>query len=169
MLSQAIQFIKEGKIIFLAGSGFSGIAGDPSRVDAVHLSQTFPLSESTLLIGEIGLLYKYVQQIPEVAWDIVDYSENSLTVIYPLAKNLSREFTPLDGAVKIRLIKSGPLHQLLNKLGTGIFYIPVNKNELGKYNTSFNLLLGIGDEAKKKEEAVKTIRLELNGEIKFLN
>ena len=43
-----------------------------------------------LLLADDRQLNKYIKEVPEVAWDILDYSIKQPTIIYPNAYNLSK-------------------------------------------------------------------------------
>lgn len=59
-----------------------------------------------LLISKIEQLSEYVVEVPEIAWDIVEFAEDPLTVIYPQGKNVSAKVLGPNGSIAIRLVKN---------------------------------------------------------------
>lgn len=58
-----------------------------------------------VLISKIEQLSEYVEVVPEIAWDLVEFAEDPLTVIYPKGKNVSKHLLGPDGSIAIRLLK----------------------------------------------------------------
>jgi len=50
-------------------------------------------------------LSEYVEQVPDLAWDLVEFAEDPLTIIYPKGKNVSPSLLGPDGSIAIRLVK----------------------------------------------------------------
>ena len=49
------------------------------------------------------MLAPYVDDVPEVVWDLAEVSESPLTIIYPTGKNLAKNVLAEDGSVGIRV------------------------------------------------------------------
>ena len=45
----------------------------------------------------------YVQDVPEVAWDLIELADKPLTIIYSGARNLAPNLLDEDGSVGIRV------------------------------------------------------------------
>ena len=54
--------------------------------------------------------------VPEMAWEIMDFSEKPVTLIYDNPKNLPKELLAEDGSIGIRLVKDDFLKKLISKL-----------------------------------------------------
>jgi L-threonylcarbamoyladenylate synthase len=165
MLQDALQALKNQDIVFLELDGEKGIIGDvrsnKALEDAKKLAE-INFENQCILMGDIGQLYDYVQKIPEMAWDIMDFAERPLEVVFSHGKNLPAEFCGKDGEVKLRLVKDGDLGIMLQKFGKSIFFIHDKENVLSsKVAVSF----------KSKSTSTlskRIIRLELDGEIQFI-
>lgn len=118
------------------------------------------LPKSTFFIYDIAQLYDLVVKIPEIAWDIVDFAEKPLNVVFPLGKNVPYNFLRKDGQIKLRLVKEGQMYALLKQFRKPLAAIPfsgISPELLPSFTIKdFNL-------------KAKTMQLELNGEIKFLS
>jgi L-threonylcarbamoyladenylate synthase len=79
-----------------------------------------------LLISKIEQLNEYVEQVPEIAWDLVDFAEDPLTVIYPKGKNVSPHLLGPDGSIAIRLLKDEFCKGLVYRYQRGIVSTSAN-------------------------------------------
>jgi L-threonylcarbamoyladenylate synthase len=50
-----------------------------------------------------ALLERYVNDVPEIAYDLIELSDKPLTIIYDYAKNLARNLIAEDGSIGIRI------------------------------------------------------------------
>src|SRR5690606_20470343 len=92
-IENAAKALKEGKVILYPTDTIWGLGCDPTNDKAV--SRIFEIKKREdhkaliILIGEIGQLYNYVENIPEIAWDIIEFAEKPLTVVFSKGKNIS--------------------------------------------------------------------------------
>lgn len=115
-----------------------------------------------LLIHDISQLYDFVGKIPEIAWDIVDFAEEPLDVVYPAGKNVSPALLREDGGIRIRLMKEGEIFKILKLFRKAFFCITISENDQkGQLHTE-------EVDIKDFKLATKVIKLEVNGEIRFL-
>jgi L-threonylcarbamoyladenylate synthase len=56
-----------------------------------------------VLVDSAAKLQGYVDEVPDVAWDLIELSEKPLTIIYSGAKNLAKNLVAEDGTVGIRI------------------------------------------------------------------
>jgi L-threonylcarbamoyladenylate synthase len=68
-----------------------------------------------VLMENPALLDRYVDEVPEVAWDLIEVTTTPLTVIYPGAKNLAKNLVAEDGSIGIRFTKEAFTSQLLQR------------------------------------------------------
>ena len=181
-VDKAVQALKEGKVILYPTDTIWGLGCDPTNDEAV--SKIFSIKKRNdgkaliVLIEEIGQLYNYVDNIPEIAWDIVEFAEKPLTVIYPTGRNVSSKLLADDGSIAIRLTKDDFCKKVIRKFGKGI--VSTSANISGeKSPSSFTKI------SKEVLESVEHIvshrqnenmqvppstimKIELDGEVKFI-
>jgi len=108
-LEKAVKILREGKTLLYPTDTIWGLGCDVRCEPAVHRINEIkkrPKDKSYIvLIAEIGQLYDYVKKVPEIAWDIVDFAENPLTVVYPGGKGVAYGITAEDGSIAIRLVR----------------------------------------------------------------
>lgn len=60
---------------------------------------------STVLIDIPSKLQTYLEEVPEMAWDLIELSEKPLTIIYSEPKNLAINLYSSDNTIAIRVSK----------------------------------------------------------------
>jgi L-threonylcarbamoyladenylate synthase len=181
-LQRAFDAIKGGKTILCPTDTVWAICSD-SRFDAavelVHRlkdrSEEKPL---VILIAELGQLSDYVQKVPDIAWDIVEFSEKPLTVVFPKGKNVSSKILAADGSIAIRLVKDEFCQKLIRKLGRPV--VATSANRTGQATPRYfedvdpaitskvDYVVRLPHKSTTHYRQSTIIRLEVNGEIKFI-
>ena len=118
-IKKALEVLKSGGVILYPTDTIWGLGCDatnPEAVQKIYKIKKREDSKSMLVLMENpALLERYVDEVPEVAWDLVDISTTPLTVIYPGAKNLAANLIAADGSVGIRFTKEDFTTRLLQR------------------------------------------------------
>jgi L-threonylcarbamoyladenylate synthase len=118
-LKKAVDILKNGGIILYPTDTIWGIGCDATNPEAVkriyELKKREDSKSMLVLMENPALLDRYVEEVPEVAWDLVEISTTPLTVIYPGAKNLAQNLIAEDGSIGIRFTKEKFTSQLLQR------------------------------------------------------
>ncbi|SHF56095.1 L-threonylcarbamoyladenylate synthase [Mariniphaga anaerophila] len=118
-LKNATEALKKGGIILYPTDTIWGIGCDatnPEAVARIYQIKKREDSKSMLVLMENpALLERYVNEVPEIAWDLVEVSTKPLTVIYPGAKNLAPNLVAGDGSIGIRFTKEEFTAKLLQR------------------------------------------------------
>ena len=56
-----------------------------------------------VLLENAALLDRFIDEVPEIAFDLIEVSDKPLTIIYDGAKNLARNLIADDGSIGIRI------------------------------------------------------------------
>lgn len=170
-LKEFRQNIQDNKLILLKSNNQCGIVSSLATQALNKLNKLSPpiaLRDCCVLIANIGQLYDYVEQVPEIAWDIVDFEEKALIVKYPKGRKLPPELLTDDQGVRIMLLKNHPLEKPLYNYGKGVLFKHYLSPEIASQNlTHFDYVLNLG-KSQFNLFTPKTIQLKVNGEIKFL-
>ncbi|WP_266367710.1 Sua5/YciO/YrdC/YwlC family protein [Tellurirhabdus rosea] len=123
--------LRQGHFLRLADETGLSMACDPSHAEAVEKllevrQDLVPPPLPTLLINDSGMLNLYVRPIPEVAWDLIDFAETPVTVLFQGGVNLPEVFRP---QVPLRKVLSEPVRQLIGALGRGLLTLPFESLE----------------------------------------
>lgn len=118
-IKKALEILKNGGVILYPTDTIWGIGCDATNVEAVQRIYKIKKREDSksmlVLMENPALLDRYVDDVPEVAWDLVEISTTPLTVIYPGAKNLAKNLIAEDGSIGIRFTKETFTSQLLQR------------------------------------------------------
>jgi L-threonylcarbamoyladenylate synthase len=118
-LKQALEVLKKGGIILYPTDTVWGIGCDATNresVERIYRIKEREDSKSMLVLMENpALLERYVNDVPEIAWDLIEISTTPLTVIYPNAKNLPANLISGDGSIGIRFTKEEFTTRLLQR------------------------------------------------------
>jgi len=116
-LKKAVEILKTGGIILYPTDTIWGIGCDATNEDAVQRVYRIKKREDSksmlVLMENPALLDRYVDDVPEVAWDLIEITTTPLTVIYPQAKNLAKNLVAEDGSIGIRFTREEFTRQLL--------------------------------------------------------
>lgn len=129
-IQKTISILKQGGIIVYPTDTIWGLGCDALNEKAIDklftLKNRAEEKSMLILIPEENLLMKYVKEVPEQAWDLIQYSERPLTLIYPQAINLPLNLIAKDGTIAIRVVKHGFAHDLLKKFNHPIVSTSAN-------------------------------------------
>lgn len=119
-IKKALEVLKNGGVILYPTDTIWGIGCDatnPEAVKRIYQIKKREDSKSMLVLMENpALLDRYVEEVPEVAWDLIEITTTPLTVIYSGAKNLAKNLIAQDGSIGIRFTKEAFTSQLLQRL-----------------------------------------------------
>ena len=118
-INKCIDVLRQGGIILYPTDTVWGIGCDATNEDAVakvyKLKKREDSKSMIILLDNEAKLLSYVREIPQQAWDLIDFSEKPLTIIYPDAKNLARNVIAEDGSIGIRITKDEFCRKLIEK------------------------------------------------------
>lgn len=130
-----------------------------------------------ILIDDDRKLNKYVKEIPEVAWDLLDVTDTPLTIIYPGAINLPQNLIAKDGSIAIRVVKEGFVNKLVRKFNKPIVSTsanfsgepsPKNKEDISaKILEKVNHVVNLQSESKTMSSSA-IIKLQIDGQIEII-
>ena len=108
-INKALEVIKNGGVILYPTDTIWGLGCDATNTEAVEKLlkiKNRPADKSLIVLLDVdSKVQSYVKEIPEVAYDLIEYAENPLTIIFSDAKNLAPNVINSDGSVGIRIVK----------------------------------------------------------------
>ncbi len=108
-INKAGEVLKRGGIILYPTDTVWGLgcdAGNPQAIEKIHAIKK--RAENKAMIVLLDNPYKlnlYVEEVPELAWNLIELSDKPLTIIYRGAKNLAANLIAEDGSVAIRITR----------------------------------------------------------------
>lgn len=118
-LKQALEVLRSGGLILYPTDTIWGIGCDATNEQAVQ--KVFALKQRTdaksllLLVDVVGRIPSYVEEVPDLAWDLVAFSTKPLSIIYDNARNLAKSVVAKDGSVGIRVCQEPFVKALLQQ------------------------------------------------------
>jgi len=118
-INNALEVLKSGGIILYPTDTIWGLGCDATNQEAVErifrIKKREDSKKMLVLMENPALLDRYVDDIPEIAWDLVELSTKPITIIYPKAKNLAPGLIADDGSIGIRFTKEEFTSRLLQR------------------------------------------------------
>ena len=106
-IKKACQVLKEGGIILYPTDTIWGIGCDATNEEAVkrvyEIKQRADSKALLVLVDSPVKVDFYVQDVPDIAWDLIELTDKPLTIIYQGARNLAGNLLAEDGSVGIRV------------------------------------------------------------------
>ena len=108
-IRNAVEVLNKGGIILYPTDTIWGIGCDATNPDAVKRIYEIKKREDSksmlVLMENPNLLERYVVEVPEVAWDLIEFADKPITIIYPGAKGLAKNLVAEDGSIGIRFTR----------------------------------------------------------------
>ena len=108
-IKKSIEVLRAGGVLLYPTDTVWGLGCDATNETAVkriyEIKQRADSKALLLLIDSVGKLQGYVDEVPELAYDIIEMSEKPITIIYSKGKNLATNVLADDGSIGIRVTR----------------------------------------------------------------
>lgn len=106
-VKKACQVMQEGGVILYPTDTVWGLGCDATNPEAVkrvyEIKQRIDSKALLVLVDSAVKVDFYVQEVPPIAWDLIELAEKPMTIIYSGARNLAPNLLAEDGSVGIRV------------------------------------------------------------------
>ncbi len=106
-IKKACEIMQAGGLILYPTDTIWGIGCDATNENAVQriyeLKKRVDNKAMLVLMDSSAKLDRYVDDVPEIAWDLIEVADKPLTIIYSNAKNLAQNLLADDGSIGIRI------------------------------------------------------------------
>ncbi|MEO5571877.1 MAG: L-threonylcarbamoyladenylate synthase [Bacteroidia bacterium] len=181
-VQKAFEVLKSGGTILYPTDTIWGIGCDATNEAAVKKVFEIKKREESksliVLLDAPEKLNKYIRDVPSQAWDLVEYSEKPLTIVYSGAMHFAKNIISNDGTVAIRIVKNNFCIALLRKFGKPIVSTsanisgeetPLSFNEIHENILSqVDYVINLPHEKNKIGRPSVIMQIGLKGEFKFL-
>lgn len=117
---KAYEILKEGGIILYPTDTVWGIGCDATNPEAVakiyKLKKRVESQNMIVLMNGDKMMHNVFSDIPEVAWQIIELSDNPTTVILDKPRNVAANLIAADNTLGIRIVKEPFCFKLLERL-----------------------------------------------------
>ena len=115
-IKNAIEAMRKGGVILYPTDTVWGIGCDATNAEAVkrvyEIKQRDDSKALICLVDSDARLQRYVRNVPDVAWQLIDCVEKPTTLILDGAVNLAPNLIAEDGSIGIRITKEDFSHEL---------------------------------------------------------
>jgi len=106
-IKMALAVLQKGGVILYPTDTIWGLGCDACNEEAVKriydIKNRVDSKSMLVLMENAALLERYVEEVPEIAYDLIELTDKPLTIIYDGAKNLAKNLVAEDGSIGIRL------------------------------------------------------------------
>ncbi len=112
--------LEQGGVICYPTDTIWGIGCDATNEEAVEKLYKIKKRDTSqsmlILVNDLGKVPSYIEQMPDVAYDLLETSNTPLTLILPNARNIAPNLVADDGTIGIRVVEDHPwLTKLLQR------------------------------------------------------
>ncbi|MBQ2507449.1 MAG: threonylcarbamoyl-AMP synthase [Bacteroidaceae bacterium] len=129
-IRRAVEVMRNGGVILYPTDTIWGIGCDATNADAVKRIYEIKRREDTkamlVLVDSDNRIQRYIQDVPNVAWDLLDCADKPLTVIFDGAKNLPENLISDDGSLGIRITREPFSNQLCFRMARPVVSTSAN-------------------------------------------
>ena len=115
-MAEAVRVLKAGGVILYPTDTVWGLGCDATNAEAVEriyrIKQRQDSKALIVLADSEAMISRYVAEVPEVAWDVIELATRPTTVIFDRGLNLAPNLLAQDGSVGIRLSREAFSSQL---------------------------------------------------------
>ncbi|WP_304132980.1 L-threonylcarbamoyladenylate synthase [Mesonia mobilis] len=180
-INNTIETLKKGGLILYPTDTVWGIGCDATNADAID--KIFALKKRTesksmiCLVSDFKMLNQYIEEIPEVAYDILKYAAKPTTIIYDDPIRVAENLIAKDNTLAVRVTKDKFCNQLLRKFKRPI--VSTSANISGKptpksfQQISPEILKGVDyvvnlQPSNKSAKPSTIIKLSLDGKVQII-
>lgn len=120
-LRDALEVLRRGGVILYPTDTVWGIGCDATcsrAVERIYSIKQRPDSKALItLVASEAMLERSVEEVPEVAWQLLDVAVDPLTVVYDRGRGVAPELLAPDGSIGIRLVRDCFAAELCRRLG----------------------------------------------------
>ena len=181
-INNAVVALKSGGVILYPSDTIWGIGCDATSQRAAqkvyNIKGRGKENSFIILLDSATKIPDYVNNTPDILWDLIDSIDFPTTIIYPEAKNLPKNVMAKDDSIAIRIIKEGFAHELIKKFGKPIVSTSANfsgeaspllfKDINKKLVDKVDYVAETGRNVLEKMKPSTLIKLKPNGEFDIL-
>lgn len=181
-VAKALKVVQDGGIILYPTDTIWGIGCDAANTEAVKkiyaLKQREESKSMIILLDTVNKLQSYIAEVPEIAYDLIEFAENALTLVMPGVKNISPALIAADGSVGVRVAKHQFCEQLIQRLRKPL--VSTSANISGKPSPQYfsmiddeiingvDYVVDIDQHSKEIKNPSTIMRLDPSGAFEFI-
>jgi L-threonylcarbamoyladenylate synthase len=179
---KAMEVLQAGGIILYPTDTIWAIGCDATNEVAVEkiikLKGRPEKKSMIILLDSENKLESYVSEVPEIAYELIEYAENPLTIVYSGAKNLASNVINEDKSIGVRIVKHQFCQQLIQRFRKPIVSTsanisgetsPANFSEISpEIINGVDYVINLEQEKTGNNKASTIIKLDAQGRFSFI-
>jgi L-threonylcarbamoyladenylate synthase len=129
-INSCIPVLKKGGLILYPTDIVWGIGCDATNEEAVRkvheLKNKLDNEALVCLVANQAMLERFVEKVPDVAYDIMDLAIKPTTIVFDKPKGLAKNLISLDNSIALRVASNKFCQYLINKFGKPIVSTSAN-------------------------------------------
>jgi len=118
-VTNAFNILKQGGLILYPTDTVWGIGCDATNYEAIQkiykLKQRIDSKTMICLVSDFKMLNQYVEEVPEVAYDILKYAVKPTTIVYDKPLHVAENLVAEDNTLALRVVRESFAGHLLKK------------------------------------------------------
>lgn len=118
-IKRALDILHKGGVILYPTDTIWGIGCDATNDEAVariyEIKKRTDAKSMLVLLDNDAKLERYVVEVPEVAYDLIEMTDKPLTIIYENSKGLSPHLSKRNESIGIRITTEEFTHKLIQR------------------------------------------------------
>jgi len=181
-IKNAVEVMKNGGVILYPTDTVWGIGCDATNPEAVakvyRIKQRDDSKALICLVDSDVRLQRYVRDVPEVAWNVMELATQPITVIFDKGVNLAPNLIADDGSIAMRITKEPFSRELCYRFQKPIVSTSANisgEPAAQNYQDISEYLLNAVDyvcwcrrQEKKPHTPSKIIRMKADGQVEVI-
>lgn len=181
-IKAAIEVLRKGGVILYPTDTIWGLGCDATNEMAVkriyEIKKRQDSKSMIILMENAALLERYVEEVPEIAYDLIELTDKPLTIIYDGAKNLANNLIAEDGSIGIRITSEPFTTELIRRFKRPIVSTsanisgrtsPANFNEITKeIIDAADYVVNYRQQDTHKAQPSSIMKLGRGGEVKII-
>ncbi len=181
-IENCLRILNAGGIILYPTDTIWGIGCDATNEMAVAkifaLKNRIDSKSMIILLDQTGRLSGYIREVPQQAYELIELSEEPLTLVLDGAKNVASNLIADDGSIGVRVTKDEFCRNLMTRFRKPIVSTSANisgqnspsdfSEVCEKIKTGVDYIVGLRQEEKANKKPSTILKIGLKGEIKFI-
>ncbi len=181
-IKESLNTLRKGGIILYPTDTIWGLGCDPtneSSVNSIFKLKSREENKSLIILADgISMIERYVKDVPEIVYELIEVSDTPLTIIYPYGKNLAHGVCSDDGSIGIRICQDEFCSELISRFRKPIVSTSANLSgnpSPGNFSEIEKILIGKVDyvvkhrqDDRSKNSASPVIKINKDGSIKII-
>jgi len=119
LIDKSVKVLNGGGVILYPTDTIWGLGCDGSNDEAIiklnSIKKRTQSKHYIILVDSENKIERYIREVPDIAWDLIDCAIKPTTLVLDNAFNVSKQLLGSDGSLGIRVCKTDFCQQLIRK------------------------------------------------------